>query len=78
MSSEMKDYIILDFRSAPPKKAHTRKISFYTIRHQTDAKYLCEDIPKLYHVVFQNDGFNHIKVLNNRLEIVEESALLEN
>jgi hypothetical protein len=80
MSSEMMDYIILDFRSAPPKKAHTRKISFCTIWHQTDTKYLCEDIPKLYHVVFRNNPFNHIMILNNtcKLEMVMESALSEN
>jgi len=77
-SSEIMDYIILDFRSAPPKKAHTRKTSFRTIRHQTDTKYLCEDIPKLYHVVFRNDSFNHIVILNNKLEIVKESVLFEN
>jgi len=75
MSSEMTDYIIHDFRCAPPNKAHTRKISFYTIRHQTDTKYLCEDIPKLYHVVFLNSGF---MILNNKLEIVKESAVLGN
>ena len=77
-SSEMMDYIVLDFRSTTPKKAHPRKIPLCTIWHQTDTNYLCEDIQKLYHVVFRNNSFNHITILNNKLEIVKESALTEN
>ena len=36
-----------------------------------------EDIEKLYHVVFVNNHFNHVEILNNNLEKVTEFALLE-
>jgi len=68
--SDMMDYIVLDFRSTRPQKSYDP-----TVQHQTDIKRSFEGIEKLYYVVFVNNHFNHVEILNNNLEKVTGFAL---